>query len=767
MALPYSLTLTYAFDFGNQIRFIGRILASRTVRGGTGELHVEFDGLLPTTTSPSLVLKVDDLDRSAQIDLTDELETALCIVSHTDGTQYTSFILSDVDSTEPYNIPVARSVVQSIIDSTPVQGQIILTWMSSAVGTLGAGTFTHGGYGISAGVEPIPAKPIGGYFNPGEIAITGGLILGYVPGTPFGASSLIAGNVNLGGGTSPLIGIPTGATLSAGRAGFGGGGVQPLPPVPIGATMPPGRFNLSGGTQPIAGEEIGAGSFLAGNAAISAGLLNIGVKTTPVGGTITHRYLLTGGVLPMAGKVIGGIVSRGRVSFGGGGILNRTPEGEIGGPRFLQVQTEQGAVVDRPALLDLDLSSRVDLVIPQYDGSTNFRAVISSIIDIAQDELVNPLLEMARAINPDVARDSLLDWLGFRLGYNRPRVPAGKDEAFGFTGPTRARGWDQAPFETVDTRFGSVQPIGDVAFSKLLKGRARRLRGGATREDIESIAITIFGNGYLIEGDEIISRPSQIVGLSVQARPQHFGWEGSAGYGFDQAPFYGSGDDVNWGNVISWSPPVVGADRVTGYKVEVAVGLTGSFAVLVSNTQGTSYIHSGVDPGQWYRYRVSANSTLGSGSFSPEERLLVPGTPASSPTTNAPPIVTVSANSMSLLPTESLQLTATARDPDGTIADTLWSGPGTFSAPTMLATRWNPPTENLFEQIVSLTFSATDNENAVASADLLVTVAGPTLGEDMQIIINTDDDVLFDAAKDDLELLFPRPPGRTLGLVRV
>ena len=437
------------------------------------------------------------------------------------------------------------------------------------------------------------------------------------------------------------------------------------------------------------------------------------------------------------------------------------------GPRFLQIKTEPEPVVDRPALLDLDLSSRVDLVIPQYDGSTNFRAVISSIIDIAQDEIVDPLLEMARAMNPNVARDALLDWLGFRLGYRRPRVPAGKDEAFGFDGPTRARGWNQAPFETIDERFGSIQPIGDVSFSRLLRGRARRLRGGATREDIEAIAITIFGNGYLIEGNEIISRPSQVTGLSVESRPQHFGWEGSDGYGFDQAPFYGSDDDVNWGNVLSWDVPVAGSDRVTGYNVEVAIGLTGSFAILQGNAQGTTYTHSGVDPGQWYRYRVSANSTLGSGSFSPEERVLVPGTPASSPTANMPPAVTVSANSLSLLPTETLQLTATATDPDGTITDRLWSGPGTFTAPTMLSTGWSPPTENLFEQIVSLTFTATDNDNAVASADLLVTVAGPTLGSDMQVVVNTDDDVLFDAANDDIELLFPRSPGRTLGLVRV
>ena len=115
--------------------------------------------------------------------------------------------------------------------------------------------------------------------------------------------------------------------------------------------------------------------------------------------------------------------------------------------------------------------------------------------------MIDPLERLDRAFNPDESEGVILDWIGLRLGLPRPFVTAADAVYFGMAGtmPAGGRPWDQAPFYSLARGIEDVEPVGDATYRKLLKARARRLRGGADRETIEAVLDILFGDGYLDE----------------------------------------------------------------------------------------------------------------------------------------------------------------------------------------------------------------------------------------------------------------------------
>ena len=174
----------------------------------------------------------------------------------------------------------------------------------------------------------------------------------------------------------------------------------------------------------------------------------------------------------------------------------------------------------------VDLATRANAIITQYNESPNLHQLYLEIADILQVEVINPLLVMDRAINPDIARGVVLEWLGTRLGLPRPFIRDTDRPFLGFenTGASEPdrdpikRGFDQAPFYSRLAGLESVIPIGDNSYIPLLKARARRLRGGANRETIEEILHIIFGNGYLLESGNIIEAPGPPRNLEANIR---------------------------------------------------------------------------------------------------------------------------------------------------------------------------------------------------------------------------------------------------------
>ena len=421
--------------------------------------------------------------------------------------------------------------------------------------------------------------------------------------------------------------------------------------------------------------------------------------------------------------------------------------------------------------IDIDIASRVDLLLPQYDRAERLKALLSGIIGIAQSEIVDPLLAMSRAINPDIAEGVLLDWLGLRLGLPRPSVPQvirDDDLAFGFEGVTRSRGWNQAPFRSSSALLERVAPIGDNAYANLLKARARRLRGGADRETIEEVAHIVFGNGFLLEGGEIVGPPFQVMGLTASAAPQHFAFEGSGGAGWDQEPFYSSPGTRDEAVLLRWEEPGSHGGAIESYRVEAAVGTTGPFKIIADDVGTTEYLHTGVTLGQTYRYRVTARNVLGLGSESTAVTYVVPGTTAAVPAANDPPIVTVSAAKTMVAAGETIALTGSATDSDGNVVSVQWSGPGTFADAALASTDWTAPDESVLQRAVMITLTATDDDGAIGTDVLEFTIAGLSAGETaLQLIVSTSDDVVYEAALVEFERLFPRPGGRDMALVRV
>ena len=142
------------------------------------------------------------------------------------------------------------------------------------------------------------------------------------------------------------------------------------------------------------------------------------------------------------------------------------------------------------------------VLITQWRNSPRFKALLSGIVQVLQDKIIDPFLIMERALNPDVSSGVILDLIGERLALPRSYISSEDASYFGFEGTATAGGrtFNQAPFFTLKRGVEAVEPIGDSTYRALLKARARRLRGrGANRETLEAVLTVLFGNGYVSE----------------------------------------------------------------------------------------------------------------------------------------------------------------------------------------------------------------------------------------------------------------------------
>ena len=160
-------------------------------------------------------------------------------------------------------------------------------------------------------------------------------------------------------------------------------------------------------------------------------------------------------------------------------------------------------------MVDINVRAVVNLLLEQYNDATRLKALLNGLTGVIQTRLVDPLLVLERALNPDVSEGILLDWIGTRLSLPRPFVAATDAEFFGFDGTSAVGGrtFGQAPFFTTRRGIELVEPVGDVTYRLLLKARARRLRGGANRETIEAVLAILWprGNGYVDETTDPMS----------------------------------------------------------------------------------------------------------------------------------------------------------------------------------------------------------------------------------------------------------------------
>ena len=105
-----------------------------------------------------------------------------------------------------------------------------------------------------------------------------------------------------------------------------------------------------------------------------------------------------------------------------------------------------------------------------------------------------------------------------------------------------------------------------------------------------------------------------------------------------------------------------------------------------------------------------------------------------------------------------LQLEATSRDSDGTIAMYAWTATaGTFVDPAAEDATWTAPGTTAATQVVTLTLTVTDSDGATASASVTITVpSGPTVS------IETVDQTVFGGTVVELEATSADSDGSTV-----
>ena len=105
---------------------------------------------------------------------------------------------------------------------------------------------------------------------------------------------------------------------------------------------------------------------------------------------------------------------------------------------------------------------------------------------------------------------------------------------------------------------------------------------------------------------------------------------------------------------------------------------------------------------------------------------------------NRPPTVSVTSSAATVAPGGTVTVTATASDPDGTVASYKWeSRYGTFADDTAASTTWTAPSDNVRVD-VPLTCTVTDDDGATAEASVTVTVT-PTGNVSVSITVPSGD----------------------------
>ena len=188
---------------------------------------------------------------------------------------------------------------------------------------------------------------------------------------------------------------------------------------------------------------------------------------------------------------------------------------------------------------------------------TNVQDLLNEINVIAQNKLALALNEFNQVFNISTATGVWLDFIGYKLGvFERPSVPADPGLFFGFAG-SGGTGFNQANF--IATSEDTI-PIGDDDYRQFLLVKAQQLIATCTTDNIRDTLLLIFDEVIVTDNQNmtmtiaisttkgftlvlallaagVITKPAA-VGIDGQiVFDDYFGFAGSGGTGFNQAPF--------------------------------------------------------------------------------------------------------------------------------------------------------------------------------------------------------------------------------------
>ena len=152
-------------------------------------------------------------------------------------------------------------------------------------------------------------------------------------------------------------------------------------------------------------------------------------------------------------------------------------------------------VTDRIIAID----ARIALLISQWEGSAPMLALLRGMYGLIDTELVQALKDLERMRNWDTAEGVWLDYIGRRLGMERPGIDA-MVTRFGFDGSDGV-GFNQAPFATV-SGFVPQVAVGDAIYLLCLKVWAGTILTSGTIPDMNTAVQRSFPAAYYTDGGD-------------------------------------------------------------------------------------------------------------------------------------------------------------------------------------------------------------------------------------------------------------------------
>ena len=199
-----------------------------------------------------------------------------------------------------------------------------------------------------------------------------------------------------------------------------------------------------------------------------------------------------------------------------------------------------------------DIETTADLLIGQWEGSPKIRGLAEIFRDMMVEDVIPALEEIRLMRQIESAAGVHLDYLGRRLGVERPAsTDPAQDLRFGFD--AAGQGFDQVPFSG-DTSNDAVFPLPDGVYRRFLRGRAiallsdgtfqtlvrsvRAIDGGAAVQDRRDMTVRVVTSRQslieLADASGCLARNAGV--LLTFAQRGRFGFD-EAGVPFDQGPF--------------------------------------------------------------------------------------------------------------------------------------------------------------------------------------------------------------------------------------
>ena len=125
-----------------------------------------------------------------------------------------------------------------------------------------------------------------------------------------------------------------------------------------------------------------------------------------------------------------------------------------------------------------------ELLISQWD-TPNMRLWLGIYINTIFSRLIDPTVRLNFERHMDRAEGVRLDWIGKRLGFNRPLSTAVPSHAFGFEGTGRD-GFNRGNWASASSLFGKAS-ADDIVYRRLLRLRGRGLLFDGTAGSMDAV----------------------------------------------------------------------------------------------------------------------------------------------------------------------------------------------------------------------------------------------------------------------------------------